>query len=296
VRALAAILLLITACGRLAFDTRVDADGDSIRDGASPDVPDIGYFMSPTGDDAAAGTRAAPWKTFTASLPRLVPGDRLNLLDGDYDIQVVGDLEPDCTNGMQNGTSSAPITIRADHPRRAHLYDANTPLGIINCAYWTIEDLYVEGRDNMADTSGMVVSAYTSDHTTFRGLLVVHPNRAGNNYGVNIAHSTNTLVEDVEVYDYHRGAITDYDSSNTVYRRIYTNGRRAVDAGYTTYCAVGGDFGILAYYSRAGTVQDAIFEDNCDAGFSRARRARRPIGSRATTGSRTPSRWTTTRA
>src|SRR5688572_27909402 len=42
------------------------------------------YYLSPTGDDAAAGTLAAPCKTIAAAAPRLAACDELILRAGTY--------------------------------------------------------------------------------------------------------------------------------------------------------------------------------------------------------------------
>jgi len=42
------------------------------------------YVVSPTGDDAAAGTAAAPWRTMQHAADRAAPGDRVELQTGIY--------------------------------------------------------------------------------------------------------------------------------------------------------------------------------------------------------------------
>ena len=257
-------LLAVVGCGRLGFD----AHGDGGGDGAGPDAPDVGYFIGPGGDDANPGTRHAPWRTITAAVPRLVPGDRLTLLDGDYDIRAVGLFDVDCMTVM-NGTAAAPIVVRADHPRRARLFNGGRMIDLQHCAYWEFDDLFLDGQDDMTNTLGDVATLYNDDHVTVRGLLVRHANRYNNNYCVDVGHSTNMLVEDVETYECFRGGFSDYDSTGSIYHRIYSNGRGIADAvgGYTSTCP-GGDTGLLSYYSRAATIEDAIFEDACDAGLA----------------------------
>lgn len=63
------------------------------------------YFLAPTGDDAAAGNAATPWRTLAAANARLAPGDSLVLRAGDYP----GTIEP-----AHSGTAEAPITYRAE--------------------------------------------------------------------------------------------------------------------------------------------------------------------------------------
>lgn len=63
------------------------------------------YYMAPDGDDRAAGSLAAPWRTLDASLPRLGPGDHLVLRGGTY-------FETGIEIDVQ-GTAAAPISVRA---------------------------------------------------------------------------------------------------------------------------------------------------------------------------------------
>jgi len=66
------------------------------------------YFVSPQGDDAAAGADvAAPLKTIKQGVSRLKAGDTLTLLPGEYFEAVTTDV---------SGTAEAPITIRALRP------------------------------------------------------------------------------------------------------------------------------------------------------------------------------------
>ena len=57
------MFLACAGCGRIGFDVGFQSGSD------------VGYFMSPTGNDANPGTRDQPWLTFAGALPRLVPGD-----------------------------------------------------------------------------------------------------------------------------------------------------------------------------------------------------------------------------
>ncbi|HZE89089.1 MAG TPA: right-handed parallel beta-helix repeat-containing protein, partial [Verrucomicrobiae bacterium] len=68
------------------------------------------FFVSPTGDDASAGTLAAPFKTISKGVTVLNPGDTLSIRAGVYNENVR--LTPTPT-GVKNGTAGNPITIRA---------------------------------------------------------------------------------------------------------------------------------------------------------------------------------------
>lgn len=76
-------------------------------------LPASEYFVSPHGDDSAAGTSAqAPLKTITKGVSLLKAGDTLTLLPGEYVESVTTDV---------SGTAEAPVTIRAQRPGTATL-------------------------------------------------------------------------------------------------------------------------------------------------------------------------------
>lgn len=62
------------------------------------------YYVSPSGNDLAAGTFAAPWRTINASEDKLSPGDTLYVRGGTYRETVSINI---------SGTSTAPITVAA---------------------------------------------------------------------------------------------------------------------------------------------------------------------------------------
>jgi len=74
-----------------------------------------GWFVDPTsGDDAAAGDEAHPWRTLGAAVPRLRAGDTLYLREGVYREQVYCSVP---------GRADAPVTVRA-YPRERAVIDA----------------------------------------------------------------------------------------------------------------------------------------------------------------------------
>lgn len=62
------------------------------------------YYVSPTGNDASAGTATAPFKTFTKAVSGLVAGDTLFIYGGTYTQQLTV---------SKSGTATAPITVQA---------------------------------------------------------------------------------------------------------------------------------------------------------------------------------------
>lgn len=62
------------------------------------------YYLSPDGDDAAAGTRENPWETLAKANETVQAGDTVILLDGEY---------PGILSPAAAGEEDAPITYRA---------------------------------------------------------------------------------------------------------------------------------------------------------------------------------------
>ncbi len=73
------------------------------------------YYVSPTGNNSAAGTASAPWLTLQSAVSHLQPGDTLNVEAGSYAGFMVG-WDPAGTSvyGTIAGTAGHPITIQAD--------------------------------------------------------------------------------------------------------------------------------------------------------------------------------------
>ncbi|MGM0494588.1 MAG: hypothetical protein ACQER1_16780, partial [Armatimonadota bacterium] len=70
------------------------------------------YYVAPDGDDAAPGTREAPWQTPGHAGETAAAGDTVIFLPGEYS----GRLVP-----RNSGTADAPIVFRADERRKAVL-------------------------------------------------------------------------------------------------------------------------------------------------------------------------------
>ena len=98
------------------------------------------YYLSPDGDDEAAGTREAPWQSIGQANEALEPGDTAVFLPGEY----VGAISP-----VNNGTADAPIVYRSAEPRAAHLIPEDSDGAILLDAHEhiAIEDFFVDGAD-----------------------------------------------------------------------------------------------------------------------------------------------------
>ncbi|HCU34086.1 MAG TPA: hypothetical protein DGT21_01190 [Armatimonadetes bacterium] len=83
------------------------------------------YFVSPTGDDAGAGSRERPWLTIAKANATLQPGDTVTFLDGEY----AGVIEP-----ANSGTEGMPITYRAENRLGAVITGGQSSDGMALCA------------------------------------------------------------------------------------------------------------------------------------------------------------------
>src|SRR5260370_38485617 len=76
------------------------------------------YYVSPQGNDQAAGTEAAPWKTLRRATTNLRAGSTLVLRAGAYDGPVTIH-EPDVTIQSYQG-EQARIQTRVDSEKKGH--------------------------------------------------------------------------------------------------------------------------------------------------------------------------------
>lgn len=121
------------------------------------------FFLSPTGKDEAAGTRAAPWQTLAQASAAARPGDTVTLLPGNY---------PGCLEPATSGEKNRPITFRAEKPLTARLSgggkagDGNTLCVRLKGREYVI----LEGLDLQPDTPQRWLQMEDCKYCTLRGL------------------------------------------------------------------------------------------------------------------------------
>lgn len=94
------------------------------------------YYLAPSGSDANPGTQAKPWKTFTASLPKLKPGDTLLARGGNY----VEKPKLSCGGNCAQGSASSRITVR-NYPGERPIIQGQLWIGYPS--FWTIDGINV---------------------------------------------------------------------------------------------------------------------------------------------------------
>jgi hypothetical protein len=226
-----------------------------------------GLYIAPDGSDSGPGTQAQPWRTFGRAISALTPGATLVLEDGIYNASTTGVLNVNCGAGAPNGTASAPITVIAQNERQVTLQgEGYSGVQIENCSYWIVQGLYVTNTDvDMYPCSYHNISVANSDHISVIRNVVDHTNGYCNAHGIFVAYGNGyNLVQENEVYDFHRHGIGfGYNSNNTA-RRNYVNPRGRTDVGgcQDSACQYSGHFGYAAYPNAL-----SVFENNISEGM-----------------------------
>jgi hypothetical protein len=243
-------------------------------------------YLSPTGDDHNLGTIDSPWKTFAYALPKLAPGDALELLPGTYDAASTKTLNVRCGPATadstvpdavlaKSGALNMPITVAAYKERQAFLRgDGKTPpVSIDGCAYWSLVGLRVEAQDDQAaaqgaspnpDSGSVVVLDGANDTITLEHLLLRNPNRYLDSdllrIGDGAAHVT---VDRCELYDFHHTAVEARRSSSLLFQLNYINSRGTHDPDGLSVSddPTRGDFGVVLEETNNVYVENNIVED-----------------------------------
>jgi hypothetical protein len=140
-RGVLAAVGLTAGCRLGSFDVPIGTDRQSI------------FYVAPDGDDQNPGTRELPWKTLERATTALLPGQTLELLNGDYRLETTGLLKVDCAGPPNRGRPESPITVRAETERGAVLHGdgAAPPLELWSCSHWVIEGLVLTNEHSPND-------------------------------------------------------------------------------------------------------------------------------------------------
>jgi hypothetical protein len=225
------------------------------------------FYLSPKGDDGGNGSLSQPWKSWARVQKKevLAPGNTVVLMDGAYPTATAGSLAIHCGGNAQNGSAAQPVTIRAENERQAFVAGDGSarPIEIRNCSYYKLIGLHVESSDNRAfDTSSGNIDVDRSDHVTLQRNIVARNNRYGNTHLIQIANSTNVLIEENELYYFHRHAVLLYHLRSNTVRRNYANSRGYHDIpGGRKSGGPGGDESFSCY-----PCSDSVFENDISEG------------------------------
>lgn len=241
------IIILLTL---LCIQTQTEAEAET-------------YYLDDDGSDTSLGNSVdAPWRTWEHAFTMSTCGDTLIVMDGTYTSASNGifSLSKSCTPG-------ATYTVIAQNERQAFLNGDGVvaPISINNSAYVTVQGLRVKCMDNASGRSHSNVMALRSNHITFKRLLVTHNNRNINSHLIQLSDTTSSVVEENELYFYHRHGILLNRTTNSVMRRNYCNARNypGISGGYngTSGDNGTGDSCIVVYPG-----DDNIIENNISDG------------------------------
>lgn len=227
------------------------------------------------GSDSNDGTSATdegggvgPWKTFAHALPLLNPGDTLEVQDGLYNnANGAGYVLPNCDAGYPDGEAGLPITITAENERQVTIEndssnDQNT-LRMDNCSYWTVNGLVFEqnDHDDSSETGrGRTVHVVNSEHINLTRNVMIGMDRYECDASVTFFASDDGLIQENEVYSFHRhGIMIQGGSQRNVVRRNYVNSR-GVDKIGGTPCS-SESAGIISYSGANSIMENNIVEN-----------------------------------
>ena len=260
-------------------------------------------YVGPNGDDDGdCFSQGAPCKTFSEVLTRLEAGDTLTVLDGAYQVggrsddASHGHFGADCSaSDFANGTEQQPIVVRAQNERMAHIKRqpgyAGPVIYLANCSHWSLEGLRVESGDQYyseyGDGYSSNVQIYYSNHVRLKRLLVHNNNRIRNSHLIQFTGSRNILVEESELYQFHRHGILLWRSPGPhVIRRNFCNGqgyrdlplacdtradcgahadacvdKQCVPKPYRSHIESGGDGCVSVYFSNNSIMENNVSID-----------------------------------
>jgi hypothetical protein len=229
-------------------------------------------YVAPDGSNDAACTAEAPCKTLDFQRLRVKPGDTIVVRDGTYGgLRVVcGSENPALHGGKCDGqkanapcgTAAAPITIRAEHERKALLKvdGSEEAIFVQGCQYVTIEGFDTQTADNIAAKgSNPTVADTENSHVTFRRILGWGINRCGNNHVFKTHGSTDSVFEENEAWNHSRHAFSCTGGDRITYRRNYVN-NNGFGASSNVLCLEGGK-------QRGGMSKEAIALYPCSNSF-----------------------------
>jgi hypothetical protein len=231
------------------------------------DIPTV-FYVSPAGDDLNPGTRARPWKTLAHATEQLLPGQTLELMSGQYEVETTGLLRVDCNGLPRRGRAGSPITVRSETERGAVLRgDGDTvPLELLGCRHWIIEGL-VLSSEHTADVAmgvdvGTVAMIQGGNDLTLRRLILMRSNRERHSHVLRVLEADSVLVEECEVYDFFHNAFEAVRTQGVVFRRNYLHSRWATSSGNTVAAddVTRGEVAIQIEESSSAIVENNIAE------------------------------------
>lgn len=224
------------------------------------------YYISPSGSNSNDGlSTGAPFLTFAHAInaSRAWCGDYLIALDGTYgDGTSTGKLSVSavvCTVGDE-------LTITALNQRKAKIVDngSGTACAVDDSAYIVLDGLVCRSTNNASFTTsqkGVPLWVQHSNYVRVQNGVYYNPNKySSSNNGV--YYSNDILVEDNEIYDYHRHGLNVKHSARVVVRRLYCHPRLGrIAGGQGASNGIGKGDACLSFYPATNSIaENAIAE------------------------------------
>ena len=131
------------------------------------------YYVSPTGDDDAAGTIGAPWGTLEYAVDQLTAGDTLYALSGTF--TPTAQITP-----ANNGSSGNLITIRNYPGATVGIDGTSVSAGVYTGVIRVSTDYVVIDGFNVVESDGAGISvAAGADHVTIQNCYIADTDRSG---------------------------------------------------------------------------------------------------------------------
>jgi hypothetical protein len=140
------------------------------------------YYVSPSGDDGAPGSRARPWRSPGLASKRLHSGDTLVILRGRYVLRTFWDdmITP------PSGTAAAPTRIVGEAGQRPVLAGSNdlfSAVDVSGTSYVTLENFEITADGGARFRGGIEAAGDPVDHLVLRDLSIHHIDEMALNIG-----------------------------------------------------------------------------------------------------------------
>jgi MYXO-CTERM domain-containing protein len=213
------------------------------------------YVVATSGNDSAAGSSAAPWKTIQKAAGKVTAGDTVTVLDGTYAGFACSD---------RSGTEAARIVFRSQTKGGAKIdapgqgADAQDFIQLSSCSYVTIDGFEVSG----APRSGIAILGNVDDGSDARDVVIQNnhshhnggPVAHGRHDGIFSGFALNLTIQDNEVHDNsEHGIYVSNAADNPIIRRNHAHDVGVNCVQVNADLSTGGD-GLISNWLIEGNV------------------------------------------
>ena len=211
------------------------------------------YWVSPSGDDTAAGTSGAPWATLQHAALTVVAGDTVTVKAGNYvGFQMGWDFQ-------NSGTANAPIIWNAEPGADIISRNNKTADGIDleGVSYIVINGFVVNNNNGLGQIDRAGIRAVEDNHITITNCTTVN----NGTWGIYTSHSDDVLV-DHNLSANNNAINPDYFNHHGIY--ISNSAQRPIVRNNVVYGNHGNGihFNGDATQGGSGVVSNALVENN----------------------------------